>query len=106
MRSIRGLRVCVLILAVGGLRSGWAADAFPSRPIRVVVNTAAGGTTDVITRVLAQAMSEKLGQTVLVENKAGGDGVLGILTVKNSRADGYTLLATAGTISILPSVAK
>ncbi|QDL38586.1 Bug family tripartite tricarboxylate transporter substrate binding protein [Rhodoferax sediminis] len=81
-----------------------AADAFPSHPIRIVVNTAPGGLTDITTRLVAQKMSENLGQSVIVENRAGGDGLIGIRAVKQARADGYTLLGTASTIAIQPAV--
>jgi tripartite-type tricarboxylate transporter receptor subunit TctC len=81
-----------------------AADAFPSRPVRIVVNVAPGGLTDIVTRLVGQKMSENLGQPVIVENKAGADGLLGIRFVKTAPADGYTLLATAGTIAIQPAI--
>jgi tripartite-type tricarboxylate transporter receptor subunit TctC len=81
-----------------------AADAFPSRPIRIVVNTAPGGLTDITTRLVAQKMSEKLGQPVIIDNKAGADGLLGIRYVKVQPADGYTLLGAAGTVAIQPEV--
>jgi tripartite-type tricarboxylate transporter receptor subunit TctC len=81
-----------------------AADAFPSRPIRIVVNTAPGGLTDITSRLVAQKMGEKLGQSVIVENKAGADGLLGIRYVKGQPADGYTLLGAAGTVAIQPAV--
>lgn len=81
-----------------------AADDFPSRPIRIVVNTAPGGLVDVTTRLVAQKMAEKLGQSVIIDNKAGADGLLGIRYVKTQPADGYTLLATAGTLAIQPAV--
>jgi tripartite-type tricarboxylate transporter receptor subunit TctC len=81
-----------------------AADAFPSRPIRIVVNTAPGGLTDITTRLVAQKMGEELGQSVIIDNKAGADGLLGIRYVKTQPADGYTLLGTAGTVAIQPAV--
>jgi tripartite-type tricarboxylate transporter receptor subunit TctC len=81
-----------------------AADPFPSRPIRIVVNTAPGGLTDIVTRLVAQKMGEKLGQSVIVDNRAGGDGLLGIRYVKTQPADGYTLLGCAGTVAIQPAV--
>lgn len=77
-----------------------AQDAFPSRPIRILVNTAPGGLTDVVTRLVAKQMTTELGQSVVVENRAGGDGLIGIRAVKTSPPDGYTLLASAGTVSL------
>ena len=76
-----------------------AANAFPVRPVRIIVNTAPGGLTDVTTRVIAQHMGEYLGQSIVVENRAGGDGLIGIRAVKAATPDGYTLLGSAGTIA-------
>ena len=85
--------------AFGGARPANAADAFPVRPIRIVVNTAPGGLTDITTRVIAQHMSEYLKQSIVVDNRAGGDGLIGIRAVKSATPDGYTLLGSAGTIA-------
>jgi tripartite-type tricarboxylate transporter receptor subunit TctC len=95
-----GIAAVAFTLAAGPA----AAETFPSHPVRIVVNTAPGGLTDIVTRLVAQKMTEELGQTVIVENKAGGDGLLGIRYVKGQPADGYTLLAAAGTIAIQPAV--
>ena len=83
--------------------TGMAAD-FPTRAVRIVVNTGPGGLIDVTTRLVAEKMGESLGQSVVVENRAGGDGLVGILAVKNSPADGYTLLASSATVTIQPAV--
>ena len=98
-RSI-GSAVLVLLSAQACL----AADAFPSRPIRILVNTAPGGLTDITTRLVAQKMGEVLKQSVIVENKAGGDGLIGIRALKSAPADGYTLLASAGTMAFQMAV--
>ena len=72
-----------------------AQDAFPSRPIRVIVPYGAGGATDVTMRVLAPKLSEILGQPVVVENRVGSGGVLGTDLVARSAPDGYTLVCAA-----------
>src|SRR5690606_71366 len=78
-----------------------AADAYPSRPISLVVPLAAGSTADILARVYQQKMTEKLGQTIVVENKPGGSGLIGMNHVARSTPDGYTLvLASNGTWAI------
>jgi tripartite-type tricarboxylate transporter receptor subunit TctC len=79
-------------------------DSYPSRPIRVIVNTGPGGLVDVTTRVVAEKMGESLGRSLVIENRAGGDGLVGILAAKTAKPDGYTLLASAATIAIQPAV--
>jgi tripartite-type tricarboxylate transporter receptor subunit TctC len=94
-----------LVMALAATSAAVAADPFPSRPIKIIVNTAPGGLTDVMARLVAQKMVDNLKQTVFVENQGGGGGLIGIRTVKSAPADGYTLLGTAGTIA-LQMVAK
>ncbi|MBB3181143.1 tripartite tricarboxylate transporter substrate binding protein [Variovorax sp. Sphag1AA] len=81
-----------------------ASDAFPSKPVHIVVNSAPGGLTDIAARLVAQKMTESLKQPVLVENRAGADTMLGTRYVKGAPADGYTLLATSDTIASQPVV--
>ena len=78
------------------------ADAFPSKPIRLLVGFAAGGPTDVIARVLARDMSIVLGQTVFVENKAGASSMIATREVKNAAPDGYTLLFSSLGLNVNP----
>ncbi|MEO7743785.1 MAG: tripartite tricarboxylate transporter substrate binding protein [Usitatibacter sp.] len=75
-----------------------AAQAFPSKPVKMIVPFAAGGTTDVVARLLAQKLTEAWGQTVIVENKAGAGGNIGADSVAKSAPDGYTILMTSGSI--------
>jgi tripartite-type tricarboxylate transporter receptor subunit TctC len=79
-----------------------AAQAYPSRPIRFIVPSAPGGALDLTTRLVAQKMSEKLGQAVIVDNRPGGDTLIGTRGAKAAPADGYTVLATATTYAMLP----
>lgn len=67
------------------------ADDYPSRPITLIVPAAAGGATDVLARIVAEPLRKALGQPVVVENKAGGGGVLGMQYVAKTRPDGYTI---------------
>jgi len=80
---------------------------YPNKPIRIVVPFAAGGGVDILTRTLAQQMSEDLGQSIVVENKPGAGGNLGLETVAKAAPDGYTLvMATTGTQTINPGIYK
>jgi tripartite-type tricarboxylate transporter receptor subunit TctC len=73
-------------------RAAWA-QAYPSRPIRILVGFPAGGTPDILTRLIGQRLQERLGQPVVVENKPGASGNIATVAVARSPADGYTLLA-------------
>ena len=79
-----------------------SAQSYPNRPIRMIIPFPPGGTLDTVGRLLAQKLSEQLGQQVVVDNRAGGNGLIGADVVKNSAADGYTLLFTASTFTISP----
>ena len=104
----RPLRLSFLTATITLVVTGPAigADAFPSRPLRILVNTAPGGLTDVTTRVIAQQLAENLKQSVVVENRGGGDGLIGIRTVKAANPDGYTVLSSAATIAQQMAVQK
>ncbi|MFZ9152046.1 MAG: Bug family tripartite tricarboxylate transporter substrate binding protein, partial [Burkholderiales bacterium] len=80
-----------------------AAQSFPIRPVRIVVPFTPGGANDVIARVVAQKLTEQLGQQVLVDNRGGAGGAIGAELVARSPADGYTLLlANPGPNAINP----
>jgi tripartite-type tricarboxylate transporter receptor subunit TctC len=104
----RAARIAAALLAFGVASQpsgGSAADAYPSRPIRIVVPYAAGGATDLITRVVAQSLSASLGVSVIVENRAGVGGTLASRAVSLAEPDGYTLLtATNGPFAIGPAI--
>ncbi|MFO1160212.1 MAG: tripartite tricarboxylate transporter substrate binding protein [Reyranellaceae bacterium] len=68
------------------------AQSWPTRPLRIVVPAVPGGATDIVTRAVAQPLAERLGQSVVVENRAGGSGLIALDTVATSPSDGYTLL--------------
>ena len=82
------------------------ADTYPSRPVRIIVPYAPGGAVDVVTRKMAQKLTEQTGQTFFVENRAGATGTIGAQQAARSEPDGYTLVANDTTYSLLPHIFK
>ncbi|MBM3377451.1 MAG: tripartite tricarboxylate transporter substrate binding protein, partial [Betaproteobacteria bacterium] len=74
------------------------AQAFPNKPVRLIVPFVAGGATDIVARLVAQKLSAAWGQPVVVENRSGAGGNIGADAVAKSPADGYTILVTSGSI--------
>lgn len=109
---LRRLAIVALaaILPLGeALSSGgaWAQDAaYPSRPIRLIVPFAAGGGTDLLSRIFAQVLSEQLKGTVVVENVGGAGGSIGTGQAAKAAADGYTLISATPSIAIGPHIQK
>ena len=91
-------------LAIATTAFGALAQVYPSKPIRFVVPYPPGGPTDILGRAVAQALTESLGQTVVVENKPGASGMIGAEQVAKAAPDGYTLLVNASIHVINPSL--
>ena len=102
-KAIIPLRSLVVAAALA-LTSVSAMADYPERPLRVIVPFAAGGATDVIARTVAQAMSVRLGQSIVVENKAGANGNIGGAAAARSEPDGYTLLMATSSHAINASL--
>jgi tripartite-type tricarboxylate transporter receptor subunit TctC len=88
-------RIGMVSLSAGWMASAQAASTYPDHPVRWIVPYAAGGATDVLSRLICQRLSERLGQPFVVENKPGAGSNIGTQAVINSPADGYTLLLTS-----------
>ena len=101
------MRAIVIALAFCLLQCGAWAQAFPARPLRLIVPTSPGGGTDLIARALAQKLNERWSQPVVVENRAGATGNIGVEAVARAAPDGYTLLVcTNAMIVINPHFSK
>jgi tripartite-type tricarboxylate transporter receptor subunit TctC len=102
MLILRCLIVGVALISASAFAQGW-----PSKPIRIIVNVAPGGTADVTARLLAPRLGEALGQPLVVDNRGGGDGYVGIEAVARADPDGYTFLYAPGSrIMIAPHVVQ
>lgn len=102
----RAVGVVLLAVAACAAPAALAQERWPAKPVRMVVPFAPGGSTDVLARLVGQKLSERWGQPVVIENKAGAGGNLGADAVAKSAPDGYTLLMASGSIAINPSIYK
>jgi tripartite-type tricarboxylate transporter receptor subunit TctC len=98
-RSIAALALC-------GLHAGAQAQAWPSKPIRIVVPFTVGSGTDIIARLVTEKLSPRLGQPILIENRPGAGGTIGGAIVAKSEPDGYTLFVHSSSYTVTPSTYK
>ena len=91
----------IALTLIGGAR---AADAFPTAPVRVIVPYGAGGTGDMVARIVGEKAGADLGQAVVIDNRSGGNGIIGAQVASKAKADGYTLMFMATGHVILPNV--
>ena len=104
----RTLLAALATAAIGAVPASVFAQAgYPTKPVTIVVPFAAGGTTDILARIIGQALTTELGQSVIVDNRAGAGGNIGASLAAKSPADGYTLfMGTVGTHAINASLYK
>src|SRR5580765_5534215 len=108
MSPIRRSIALAAALSLACVAPGLAlAGPYPDKPIRLVVPFPAGGATDLMARTMGQKLAERIGQAVIIDNRAGAGGGIGAEAVATSAPDGYTLLfATMGSLTINPSLYK
>lgn len=97
-------RACASLVAGLFLSTGAIAQAWPSKPIKIIIPFAAGGVTDVVIRTISPKLSEALGQPVVIENKGGAGGTLGTSMGATAAPDGYTFVAPAASHTTTPSL--
>ncbi len=111
MKSNLAVCVLVMLLAAGAQAAQRAASAgayqnYPTRPIRLIVPQAAGGSNDIMARYIANYLTERLGRQVVVDNRPGAEGMIGTDIVARSAPDGYTLLMVSAAFTMNPAVRK
>jgi tripartite-type tricarboxylate transporter receptor subunit TctC len=100
----RARTALVLAAALAMSTQGVLAQSYPTKPIRLIAASAPGGTSDILARLLAQQLSTDLGQTVVVDNRAGASGIIGTDLVAKAPPDGYTLLIIQPSLTINPHI--
>jgi tripartite-type tricarboxylate transporter receptor subunit TctC len=110
MKRVLGFVTLAVAVLVIGLHAALAKDGstggYPTRPVKVEIPFAPGGVVDIMGRLLAQKLSEALGQNFYIENHGGAGGNIGVANAKSSPADGYTLLMTSSSFVVNPSMHK
>ena len=104
---MRQLRVWVLAAFALGFAAAALAQSYPSRPVKVIVPFPPGDAADILSRLIGPKMAERMGQPVVVENRAGASGQIGLEVLKNAAADGYTIgLGQGGNLVVAPHTYK
>jgi len=107
MMSRRAAGTAILSVVASGLvASGARAQAYPSKPIRIVVPTGAGGITDIVARIVGARLSERVGQPVMIDNRPGASGIIGTEVAARAAPDGYTLLMVYPSHPVNPTLKK
>jgi tripartite-type tricarboxylate transporter receptor subunit TctC len=106
MKTLRTTLAAALLASIACAGGAFAQAGYPDKPITMVVPFPPGGVADTVGRPVAEALARELGQTVVVENRAGAGGATGMGAAARAPADGYTLLMSLSSISILPEADK
>ena len=106
LANLKTWLAAALLIACSFTAGGALAQAWPAKPVRIIVPFAAGGTTDVVARIVGQKLGELWGQGVLVETRTGAGGNIGAEAVAKATPDGYTLLMASGSFTITPALYK
>ena len=101
MKTFGQLFIAIVLLSIAGIA---VAETYPQRPVRVIVPTAPGGTPDVLARLIAQRLSEKLGVQFVVENIPGAGHNIGMGVARRAKPDGYTILIAMSTLMVNPMI--
>src|SRR3989475_13173515 len=105
--EMRQLRVLVLAAFALGFASAAPAQSYPTRPIKIVIPFPPGNTMDIMPRLIGPRMTERMGQQIIVENRPGASGMLGLEVVARAAPDGYTIAAgQGGNLTVLPHTSK
>jgi tripartite-type tricarboxylate transporter receptor subunit TctC len=106
MKLRHSIVAALAAMTVAGAAFAQGAEGFPSRPIRLIVASAPGGTQDTVGRIVAEGLSERLGQPVVADNRGGAAGVLGCEITAKSNPDGHTMVIVSASYAVHPSVRK
>jgi len=104
MTVLHRIAAAAALACAAAICTGAAAAGYPERPITLVVPFPPGGPTDLVARVIAKQLAEQLGQSVVVENKGGANGNIGMQYAASAKADGYTLLYNTSSIALSPNL--
>ena len=96
--------ICIAIASAMAGTSACAAETYPTKPVRMIVPSVAGGNADIHARYIAERLSEALGKQFIVDNRGGAVGLIGIELAARSPADGYTVMLVANTFTVAPSL--
>src|SRR5690348_7487531 len=108
MNRLMAASMVVVFTCAGGAQAAQkdGAPQYPVKPIRVIVPQAPGGSNDIMARYVGGALSERIGKQVIVDNRPGGEGIIGTETVARANPDGYTLLMASTAFVMNPAVMK